>query len=199
MFFWNTEIVFSSDEDGGDEDIGNEDGKYGSDEDGDNSSSDSSDDDEGINKKGNVEIIFSDSDDDEKKEDFKKDHNGVYIKNNLELRKHQLDAVNWIHQIESYPRLDMTGGLLALKMGLGKTFSMLYKCMLDDVILEQEKIYLNTFVKSGSDITNLILQYKNPKRYPNLVVCSKTISYEWKGEIEKFFGSTCPYLFFHNS
>lgn len=32
---------------------------------------------------------------------------------------------------------------------------------------------------------------------PNLVVCSKTVLLEWKRNILKFFGSTCPFFIFH--
>jgi SNF2 family DNA or RNA helicase len=62
------------------------------------------------------------------------------------------------------------GGLLSLTMGLGKTLTTLSLCMSDE------------------KITN-----------PNLVVCSKTIAFEWKKDIDKFFGyNLCPYFYFHN-
>lgn len=35
--------------------------------------------------------------------------------------------------------------------------------------------------------------------FPNLVVCSKTVAYEWKRDINKFFGESCPFLYFHRS
>lgn len=40
---------------------------------------------------------------------------------------------------------------------------------------------------------------REPPEFPTLVVCSMTVMYTWKTEIEKFFGNSCKYLVFHKN
>ena len=53
--------------------------------------------------------------------------------------------------------------------------------------------------KFYSVLYNIIQQYSEHHQFPNLVVCSKTVAYEWKRDIKKFFGDSCPFLYFHRS
>ncbi len=137
-------------------------------------------------KKPTIEIIFdsdsSDSDNEEDNEEEEKveeekpkeelfnepDYFRVRTLKPYSIYKHQIDAIEWMKEIERSNKLGMKGGILALIMGAGKTLSVLELCMSEQ------------------------------NEYPSLVVCSKTVSYEWRSNINKFFGDTCPYFYFYN-
>jgi SNF2 family DNA or RNA helicase len=97
----------------------------------------------------------------------------IQIKKPFELKPHQIKAIKWMINNESCPHRGIRGGILSMEMGLGKTLSSLVLTMIDK-----------------RDIDN---------KMPDLVVCSKTVLYEWKNNIDKFFGSDCRYLVFHKS
>lgn len=88
------------------------------------------------------------------------------------LMPHQIEAIKWMtHREELSPEgtHGIQGGILALTMGMGKTLTVLTK----------------------------ILTSKKGK-YPSLVVCSKTVMYEWKIEgVNKFFGDSIKVIYLH--
>lgn len=94
---------------------------------------------------------------------------GVSLLEGKTLFKHQIECIKWMKLKEKSGRYGICGGILALSMGLGKTLTSTSLCM-------SEKT-----------------------EYPNLIVCSKTVAYEWKNDIIKFFGKSCPFLIFHKS
>ena len=57
----------------------------------------------------------------------------------------------------------------------------------------------NTCITASLCMTDSITSIGSRIVYPNLVVCSKTVAYSWKNEIEKFFGKSCPFLYIHRS
>lgn len=48
----------------------------------------------------------------------------------------------------------------------------------------------------GKTLISLSIIMRQPSR-PTLVICPKPVLYEWKSNIETFFGHTCKYLIFH--
>lgn len=82
----------------------------------------------------------------------------------VQLYHYQNDTIEWMKSREKeqlkYNR-GITGGLVCLKMGLGKTLTALQLSMSQQTI--------------------------NEERYPTLVVTSKTVMYEWKSQgVETF-------------
>jgi SNF2 family DNA or RNA helicase len=89
----------------------------------------------------------------------------------LPLRKHQIEAVNWMLKLEekTYSNVyGIQGGILSDSPGLGKTLSILSLCVMSE--------YNNGF--------------------PNLIICPKIVIEEWKNAITKFFGDSYEYLHF---
>jgi SNF2 family DNA or RNA helicase len=78
---------------------------------------------------------------------------------------HQKTALNFMREREK--DYDLRGGIIALEVGLGKTFTSLYHCM-------------------------MVGNYKSP----TLIVCPKTALYTWVNEIKKFYGNTVSYFVF---
>ena len=156
-------------------------------------------------EKCEVEIEFVDSSDDEvesdedsdveSEEDTPKTYEfepqneiGIKLIKGFSIYKHQLDAIEWMSEREKDSRLNIVGGILALTMGLGKTLTVTAKCMTEKhkPAIYKNGYYIRSFEPSTHD-------------FPNLVVCSKTVAYEWKRDIKKFFGDSCPFLYFHKS
>jgi superfamily II DNA or RNA helicase len=96
---------------------------------------------------------------------------GVPLNKNYTLFPYQMDTLSWMRKREEAPFQGMMGGLLCLTMGMGKTLISL--------------VHMLSSIPPPSE------------NYPNLVVCSKTVMYEWRNDIEKFFGGLVPVLFFH--
>jgi SNF2 family DNA or RNA helicase len=120
-------------------------------------------------RKRNKQVKIKNSEIDDIEEYEEKNSIGIRLLKGFSIYNHQFEAIEWMKTKELYPRLGINGGILALTMGLGKTLTSTSVCM-------SEK---NTF--------------------PNLVICSKTVAYEWKRDIMKFFGSSCPFLYLHKS
>ena len=88
----------------------------------------------------------------------------------IPLRKHQIEAVNWMLDLEekTFSHIyGIQGGILSDSPGLGKTLSILSLCVV-------------------SEINN---------GFPNLIICPKIVIEEWKNSITKFFGDS--YEYFH--
>jgi len=117
----------------------------------------------------NQKYIFVFEDEEEEKKMSTPNVFGVSMVKGYGLYNHQVEAVKWMMDIEKLKNhvYGMKGGVLALKMGLGKTLCTTTLCM-------SEK-----------------------SEFPSLVVCSKTVSGEWVRDISKFFGDTCKCLVFH--
>lgn len=81
---------------------------------------------------------------------------------------HQVKVLLWMREMEKNPRLHITGGIVSLEMGLGKTLSALVHTL---------------STRKGE--------------YPTLVVCSKTVMNVWYDEIDKFFGKNIKVLYCH--
>jgi SNF2 family DNA or RNA helicase len=88
------------------------------------------------------------------------------------LKPHQIKAIPWILGREGLDRVSshgLQGGILVLKMGLGKTLISI----------------VSTLVAKKGD-------------FPTLIVASKTVMHEWKTEgVEKFFGNSIKVLYLH--
>lgn len=134
-----------------------------------------------------IEIIFED--------DIDKtlgDENSLGFKmiKGFSIYKHQEEAIKWMITKEYEKKLNVCGGILALTMGLGKTLTTTGLCMTE----KHNPVFYNTSRKKYEPVEFFHgLQHS----FPNLVVCSKTIAGEWKRDIKKFFGDSCPLLFFH--
>ena len=102
------------------------------------------------------------------------------LKKGFSLYPHQIKAVKWMEVIESFglpvgkPRYGMRGGILALGLGLGKTLSTIVHSLLHPLESDQDG------------------------KAPVLVVCSKTVMYEWREQFIKFFGTEVGVLFYHS-
>jgi SNF2 family DNA or RNA helicase len=83
---------------------------------------------------------------------------------------HQEKVLRWMKDMEANTKFGITGGILSLEMGLGKTLSAL----------------VHTLSSGKGD-------------YPTLVVCSKTVMNVWYDEIDKFFGKNIKVLYFHEN
>jgi SNF2 family DNA or RNA helicase len=83
-----------------------------------------------------------------------------------EPMKHQLKALEFMKEREK--DYDLRGGIIALDMGLGKTFTSLYHCLMG--------------------------REKSPG--PTLIIAPKTALYTWVNEIKKFYGNTVSYFIF---
>ena len=95
---------------------------------------------------------------------------GVPIKDEYSLHPHQVLALQWMRMREATKRVGIRGGLVCMKMGMGKT------------------------------LTALVHMLSTPRgAYPNLVIASKTVLTEWKAQgVDKFFAPySIKVLFFH--
>lgn len=79
---------------------------------------------------------------------------------------HQHIALEWMKRRELDN--DISGGILALSPGLGKTFTSLY----------------HSFINNKND------------NFPTLIICPRTTVYTWSEEIKKFFGNSLSVLIF---
>jgi Superfamily II DNA/RNA helicases, SNF2 family len=95
----------------------------------------------------------------------KKNQFGLYMNEGTSLKKHQVEAIDWLLNKEKVKAENgIRGGILSYTMGLGKTL-----------------ISLSVIMKD---------------KLPTLVITPKTVLYEWKSNIDTFFGASCPYLIF---
>ena len=95
---------------------------------------------------------------------------GVPIKDGFTLHPHQILALQWMRMREKKMRVGIRGGIISMKMGMGKT------------------------------LTALVHILSAPRgTFPNLVVASKTVLTEWKAQgVDKFFPPySVKALFFH--
>ena len=135
-----------------------------------------------------------------KKEKFVYEYND-YLEVNLckgfHPLKHQYNVLEWQ---KARGKTNVKGGILALKMGLGKTAIALFrtasKCLISNKSLKIKRDIVNSIL--SRDITGIIMKYlPNPKVNPTLVVLPKSALITWKIEIKKFFGDQLKYLVFH--
>ncbi len=96
-----------------------------------------------------------------------------HLKDEFELYPHQKRAVKWMRAIEALSIVrsshGIRGGILALELGLGKTLVSIAHALM-----------------------------KQSKTNPILVVCTKTLMWEWKNQLQKFFGDNIKVLYFHS-
>lgn len=92
-----------------------------------------------------------------------------------QLYKHQQDAVETLEKWEKNPINNIKGGILAFKMGLGKTRTMLE--------LIHKQCYDDTDDKPIG---------------PVLVVCNKSNIQVWANDIDKFYPNTLSYFILHS-
>lgn len=90
------------------------------------------------------------------------------------LFPHQETTLKWLFERENTDICGIKGGILSLKMGLGKTLSMLMLSALK----EPEK---SLMIKYGDKVEMKEIST------PTLVIVSKSVIYEWKRSIESFF------------
>lgn len=166
-------------------------------------------------KKKEIPIIFESSSDEDESDseseilsDEKNDiefsdpepHFGLKIAKPYHLLPHQIEAINWMKKVQSTPNsLGMKGGVLAAIQGLGKTLMATSLCMSEMNFNEMTNKLEILKPIHPKEVVNIISKYVNYHKYPNLVICSKTVAYSWKTEIPKFYGETCPILYFHKS
>lgn len=114
---------------------------------------------------------------------------GIRLLKGMKLYKHQEDCIEWMLIKEREKTHGVCGGILALHMGMGKTLSITSLCMTEE--------HTPAVFNSKDGIYRPLQQIENSHMFPNLVVCSKTVSNEWKRDINKFFGDSCPFLYLH--
>lgn len=90
------------------------------------------------------------------------------LKFDVELFGHQLNTLEWMRQREEAELFGVSGGLLCLTMGLGKTLIALTHIML-----------------SKNEVS------------PTLVICSKTVLHEWEKHADRFYGRRIKALYLH--
>jgi len=75
------------------------------------------------------------------------------------LKRHQIEILQWLFERENTTYMNITGGIVAADMGLGKT------------------------------LTASVHSLSRPRgRNPTLIVCSKTLMASWKADLTKFLG-----------
>lgn len=87
----------------------------------------------------------------------------------MELYKHQREAIDTLTRWEQTPLYKVVGGILAFKMGLGKTRTMLE------------------------------LIHREASQAPTLIICNKSNIQVWQNEIEKFYKNKLSFLILHPS
>lgn len=96
---------------------------------------------------------------------------GEKLKEPYRIRPYQQQVINWMREQEMHApdKNGIRGGIVSLKMGLGKS------------------------------LISLVHSLSSEKgEYPTLIVASKTMVYEWKTEcVEKFFGNRIKVLYLH--
>jgi SNF2 family DNA or RNA helicase len=120
---------------------------------------------------------------------------GINLCKGIEPLKHQLKVDDWM----SYrSRCKVTGGIVGLKMGLGKTGSSLFriakKCLNLHYYKASEDFLLT---KINRDIMKIILKYADREIKPSLVVLPKSALSVWETEIPKFLGDQLKSLVYH--
>jgi SNF2 family DNA or RNA helicase len=155
-------------------------------------------------KKNEYNIVFDSSSDDEEESEGEESEEepieefgeynefGVKMMKGYSLYRHQIEGINWMIEKEKNPRLGINGGIYSLYMGLGKSNSISTLCMIDNNV----KSCID--LKYSNLQSKIIKDYIEPL-YPCLVICSKTVAYEWKRDIKKFYGDSCPFFYFHKS
>lgn len=94
------------------------------------------------------------------------------MKKEFSLYKYQKKVIKWMRIQESKKVNGISGGLICLTMGLGKTLIALYHA-----IRYREK-------------------YPDKEQFPTLIVLSKTLLYEWKNQgVEKFFDNVLAFYY----
>jgi SNF2 family DNA or RNA helicase len=95
------------------------------------------------------------------------------LNSDVELFSYQQEAIKWMQKRETEPNsYNINGGLICLKMGLGKTL----------IALEH----------------TLQSRQSNNEQFPTLIIASKTVLYEWKNQgIEKFYNKKVKALYMH--
>jgi SNF2 family DNA or RNA helicase len=87
------------------------------------------------------------------------------------INPHQIQALRWMREAEKRGDYGMKGGILGMKMGLGKSLT--------------------------TEVHILSTPPEGPW-FPSLIVASKTVMYEWKNKgIEKFFGNNIKVMYLH--
>lgn len=113
-----------------------------------------------------------------------------------DLFPHQKEAVSKLRQWENEQKSGIKGGILAFKMGLGKTRTML------ELIWNAKCKAIDRYAATRSDRDapahsreDLISRVCNP----SLIVCGKSNIQVWKNDIEKFYNGQLSYFILHSS
>lgn len=119
------------------------------------------------------------------------DYLETYLRKGIKPLKHQCETLEWM-KVRSKSKIK--GGILALKMGLGKTSIVLFRIASKILKINNKSLNINI----NKNVENIILNYL-PKYNvgPSLVVVTKSALIVWKDEIKKFFGDKLKYLIFH--
>lgn len=118
---------------------------------------------------------------------------GFRMREGITLKQHQDESILWLKHRSRAQRLGFKGGILGLEMGLGKTAVM--SCTFMSEEWDPVSMLCKLFPEEISDIVKNGVG-NDFHETPNLVIASKTVVGEWKKDIEKFFGDTCPFFIF---
>jgi len=100
------------------------------------------------------------------------------LNNKYILFPHQVEALSFMRKRERTPVRGIRGGIVQLKMGMGKTL-----CALAHTLTSPREPCKEKYGSHG---------------FPTLIVASKTVMMEWKKEgISKFFGNRVKVLYLH--
>lgn len=98
-------------------------------------------------------------------------YRGLPLRKGFELFPHQIEALNFMREREQTPYYGIKGGIISLKMGLGKSLT----------------AATHSLISPGG-------------MYPTLIVCSLTMVPEWETQcFEKFFGEKIKVCYFHKN
>lgn len=135
-----------------------------------------------------TEIIFEE-------DDFEYYHNDVLdinLRKNINILNHQQRSLDWM---SFRSKSKISGGILALRMGLGKTaisiFRISLKCLRKKNPISLKYLKINKYMKK------IIQEYAKETINPFLIVLPKSAISVWKQEMEKFVGDQLKYLIFH--
>jgi len=119
----------------------------------------------------------------------------VNLRKGIDVLKHQQKTLDFM-DYRSRSKI-ISGGIIALKMGLGKTCISLFRIALK-CLRKKELIKLPMLTKKiNKYMIKIIQQYSVDTTHPFLVVLPKSAISVWKQEIEKFVGDQLRYLIFH--
>ena len=118
----------------------------------------------------------------------------INMNRDYEIFDYQKSVIIWMNKCCNERNNNISGGILALDMGLGKTLIMF-------LFMQQQLYHINSINEHflniiGGNCYGIVNSFVG-KFTGTLVICPKTIMFSWRSEYKKFFGDDKKVLIYH--